>query len=193
MQAVQSLCKKTVLLDGGKTNGFGPTDKIVTKYLNTGFGNTMTRTWNDMKNAPGNKFIRIKSAKIIDSSNNKNNFFTVKTPLLIEFEFWNLLPAKINLSLVLWSMAGECIFNVASNSKSLKKGLYKSTCKISADLLNDNAYNIHLFFVKDMSIGIYNLENILSFEIHDIERVGNWHGKWAGAVRPKLEFNIEVK
>jgi lipopolysaccharide transport system ATP-binding protein len=193
MQAIQSLCKNTILLKNGEINDFGPTDKVVNKYLNTGLGNMTMKTWNNMKNAPGNQFIRIKSAKIIDFSNNKNSLFTVKTPLQIEFEFWNLAPAKINLSLVLWSIAGECIFNVGSDSKSLEKGLYKSICKIPADLLNDNAYSIHLFFVKDMSIGIYNHENILSFEVQDVEREGNWYGKWIGAVRPKLEFNIEEK
>ena len=193
MQAIQGLCKNTILLENGEINDFGPTDKVVNKYLNTGSVNTTTKTWDNIKGAPGNQFVRIKSAKVSDCLQNKNSIFTVKTPLSIEFEFWNLIPAKINLSLVLWSMAGECIFNVASDSKSLKKGLYKSVCKIPADLLNDNIYNIHLFFVKDMSIVIYNLENILSFEVQDVEREGSWYGKWIGAVRPKLEFNIEVR
>ena len=54
-------------------------------------------------------------------------------------------------------------------------------------------YNVQIMFVKDLSIGLYNYENILSFDVHDIEREGNWYGKWIGAVRPKLEFTIEAK
>ncbi len=191
MQAIQTLCKNTVLLENGKINDFGPTDKVVVNYLNTGFGNTMIRTWDNIKNAPGNRFIRIKSAKIIDSLNSKNNVFTVRTPLSIKFEFWNLTPAKINLSLALWSIAGECIFNVASDLKVLGKGLYKSVCNIPADLLNDNTYYIQIMFVNDLSTCLYNHESILSFEVQDVERVGRWYGKWIGAVRPKFEFRIE--
>ena len=191
MQAIQSLCKNIILLKNGEIVDFGPTNKIVNKYLDTSSGNMTIRTWNSMKNAPGNKFIRIKSAKIIDSSNDKNNFFTVKTPLSIEFEFWNLTPTKINLSLVLRSIAGECIFNVASNLKILEKSLYKSICSIPTDLLNDNTYSIQIMFVNYPSVCLYNHEDILSFEVHDVEREGNWYGKWIGAVRPKLKFGIE--
>ena len=193
MQAIQTLCKNTVLLENGRIIDFGPTDKVVTQYLNIGFENTMERIWNNMKDAPGNEFVRIKSARVLNCSDDRNGILTVKTPLSLTFEFWNLTQAKINLSLILRSMAGECIFNVVSDSKILRKGLYKSTCNIPSNLLNDNIYCIQIMFVKDLSVGLYNHENILSFEVHDVEREGSWYGKWIGAVRPKLEFNIEAK
>ena len=46
-------------------------------------------------------------------------------------------------------------------------------------------------FVNYPSVCLYNHEDILSFEVHDVEREGNWYGKWIGAVRPKLKFGIE--
>ena len=144
-----------------------------------------------MKRAPGNEFIKVKSAEILSNTDVNKEIWTVETPLSIIFEFWNLIPAKINLSLVLWSMTGECIFNVVSDVKKLKKGLYKSTCNIPANLLNDNIYYIQIIFIKDLSIGIYVNDNILSFEIHDVKRIGSWYGKWVGAVRPKLEIGIK--
>ena len=149
-------------------------------------------TWDNAKNAPGNRFIRIKSAKVLHRSNDNNTVLTVKTPLRIEFEFWNLTPVTINLSLALWSIAGGCIFNVASDLTLLKKGLYRSVCYIPSNLLNDNIYSIQIMFVNDLSVCLYNHENILSFEIHDVDRVGKWYGKWIGAVRPKLKFEIEA-
>ncbi len=192
MQAIQSLCTRTILLENGKLNDFGATDRVVNKYLNTGSVNTTIMTWDNAKNAPGNRFIRIKSAKVLHRSNDNNTVLTVKTPLRIEFEFWNLTPVTINLSLALWSIAGGCIFNVASDLTLLKKGLYRSVCYIPSNLLNDNIYSIQIMFVNDLSVCLYNHENILSFEIHDVDRVGKWYGKWIGAVRPKLKFEIEA-
>ena len=191
LQAIKSLCKRALLLKKGDLNYSGFVNETVEKYINRDFQRNIKKTWNDMKRAPGNEFIKVKSAEILSNTDVNKEIWTVETPLSIIFEFWNLIPAKINLSLVLWSMTGECIFNVVSDVKKLKKGLYKSTCNIPANLLNDNIYYIQIIFIKDLSIGIYVNDNILSFEIHDVKRIGSWYGKWVGAVRPKLEIGIK--
>ena len=191
LQAIKSLCKRALLLKKGDLNYSGFVNETVEKYINRDFQRNIKKTWNDMKRAPGNEFIKVKSAEILSNTDVNKEIWTVETPLSIIFEFWNLIPTKINLSLVLWSMTGECIFNVVSDVKKLKKGLYKSTCNIPANLLNDNIYYIQIIFIKDLSIGIYVNDNILSFEIHDVKRIGSWYGKWVGAVRPKLEIGIK--
>jgi lipopolysaccharide transport system ATP-binding protein len=56
--------------------------------------------------------------------------------------------------------------------------------------LNDDLYTINLLFVKDTSVILYRIDDLLTFEVVDGPREGNWYGKWPGAVRPDLEFSL---
>jgi lipopolysaccharide transport system ATP-binding protein len=39
---------------------------------------------------------------------------------------------------------------------------------------------------------MYKHDDVLVFEVSDVEREGKWYGKWPGAVRPKFEWHNEV-
>jgi len=47
-----------------------------------------------------------------------------------------------------------------------------------------------VMIVKD-SGAIQTVDEALIFEIHEVERTGNWFGKWPGVVRPKFEWNFQ--
>jgi lipopolysaccharide transport system ATP-binding protein len=191
MQAIQNLCAKTILLENGSVIDRGESSTVITNYLNKAIQNKLEQNWNDMNKAPGNEYIRIKSIKVIPEFTNGDNKITVETPIAIKFEFWNLVPnIFINLSLVLWKVSGECVFNYGTKSLELQKGIYSSTCFIPGNLLNDDTYSVEIYFVKDSSIVLFKESEIAFFKVHDVERFG-WYGKWIGAVRPKLVFSLE--
>ncbi len=73
----------------------------------------------------------------------------------------------------------------------LKEGLYKYSCKIPGDFLNDETYRVQIMFVRDRSRSIFTHDEILIFEVNDIQRDGAWFGKWFGVVRPKFEWQSE--
>jgi lipopolysaccharide transport system ATP-binding protein len=63
---------------------------------------------------------------------------------------------------------------------------------VPGDLLNDGMYRVLLLVVKDQGIVLYRHDDILIFNVADsVERRGEWHGKWTGAVRPMLEWETE--
>jgi len=70
------------------------------------------------------------------------------------------------------------------------KGVFRSTCGIPADLLNDGVYRISVVFVEDTTVAISIQNDLLKFEIHDdrSER-GQWYGKWYGVTRPRLQWD----
>ena len=61
---------------------------------------------------------------------------------------------------------------------------------IPGNFLNDGNYSIRLLLVKDTSIPLLDLHDLLSFEVLDSERSGNWYGKVLGAVRPKFDWHL---
>jgi lipopolysaccharide transport system ATP-binding protein len=115
--------------------------------------------------------------------------FTVETPLQLSFQFWNSLPdGVLNFSVVLSNLEGVCILNTVSPAKPFPKGLVSGSFVIPGNFLNDGTYTVRLLIVQDTSVALVDFHNILVFEVQDIERQGNWYGKWVGAVRPRLDW-----
>ncbi len=75
----------------------------------------------------------------------------------------------------------------------MPKGLIRGSFTIPGDLLNEGGYTIRLLIVKDTSVILVDLHDLLEFEVHDIERAGNWFGKVIGAVRPKFDWVIQTE
>ena len=191
MQAVQSLCKTAIYLKQGALADMGRTDKVINTYLSKEISNCLERRW-DIPEAPGNEHVTLISAEVIPNLQNAADPITISTELKVKFEFINHVPdGKINLSLLLYTTSGVCVFNVATASEQLKKDKhYTSVLTIPRDLLNDDIYTINLLFVKDTSVILYAIEEVLTFEISDNPRNIAWYGKWPGAVRPSLPFTI---
>ncbi len=189
LTAIQSLCNKGLLLKKGEVKYSGAMSNVIDNYLDNQIDLQTKVEFTNFETAIGNEYVRIKRVEVV--SNLENGIgITVNTPFQIEFEFWNLQEYVLNLSLILWNIRGECIFNVGSLTIDSSRALYKSTCYIPANLLNDDKYSVQIHFVKDTSVSVYEHSDILSFEIYDELRKTNWYGKWLGAVRPKLLFDL---
>lgn len=191
MQAVQSLCKTTLYLKAGEVIEVGRTDKVINNYLRREVKNQMSISWNDENEAPGNDTLTLMSAEIVPQVEKESDVMTVASATEIKFRFILRKPMSLNLSLHLNTPTGLCIFNVSTASVPLGMGDHESILKIPANLLNDDIYTIRLLFVKDSSSIVYAAEELLTFEVSDIPREGNWFGKWEGAVRPQLDFSLK--
>ena len=131
----------------------------------------------------------MKRIEVIAQRAGKDEPITVNTAVNIEFDFWiytDRIP--VNLSLHLFTVYDECVFNVGTASLKLAKGLHTSVCEIPAHLLNDGIYSVSMMVVGDGSYSIYNFENAVSFEVSEDRHGSAWHGKWPGFVRPNLKF-----
>lgn len=189
MQSVRTLCNRGLLMYNGNVAFDGGVDRTIHQYIAKAFKPNLKLFHSDKTTAPGNASIRLRRAELIYDETQPLN---VTMPFAFEFEFWNEVEGmQTNLSLSLYSIKGECVFNVITPSVPLGKGLMSSTCHIPDNFLNDGEYTIKLLFVKDTSQVVLCLGDLLTFQVADAGRDGFWHGKWQGAVRPKLDFNLE--
>ncbi|MGA7933732.1 MAG: ABC transporter ATP-binding protein, partial [Kovacikia sp.] len=194
MSALKSLCDRAILLKSGCLVTDGEAHQVVSRYLESDNNDSLflERTWDDIETAPGNDKVRLRQIRIIpDQDDSSIDEITVKTPLRIEFEYWNYLTgAYLNLSLHVYTLEGVCVFNSISSSIPCPSGLIRGVCYIPGNFLNDGSYQITIMIVQDTSTVLYTCENLLSFTIHDIEREFNWYGKWSGVVRPNLKWSF---
>lgn len=192
MTAVKRLCTSALFLQQGKNIMLAEPEQVINTYLHSNTFNVLERIFDDIDNAPGNEYTRIMSVKILPDLATPYDNITTKTPITVECEFWTLIDsAYINLSLSLYNIEGECIFATPSPSFKLTKGIHTSLCYIPGNLLNDGVYTISIMLVRDESVCLYNFENAVSFEVRDERDVEGWHGKWLGAVRPRMCWEIK--
>jgi lipopolysaccharide transport system ATP-binding protein len=189
--AIQGLCNKAAFLKKGSLVKYGEVGEVLHDYMTSISKFQLQQIWETPDNAPGNDQVRIKNIEIIPEFINGSKNIDVRTPLKINIEFWNMLEsAHLNLSVFLYNMTGECVFNVGSQAKTFSKGLIKGRLEIPANFLNDGSYYISAMIVKDTADPIYFMEDAISFDIADWREGTNWYGKWPGAIRP---INIQVQ
>ena len=102
-----------------------------------------------------------------------------------------ILFVSHNLTAV-YSLPGECIFNVGSQSQPYEKGLIRGECVIPGYFLNDGTYTISVMIVKDTVTPLYNMEEGITFDVEDYREGVAWYGKWPGYVRPQFPFRVEA-
>jgi lipopolysaccharide transport system ATP-binding protein len=192
MQAVKNLCDKALWLNKGKMQAFGNVSGVVNKYLTSTQQTNFVQSWDTPQTAPGNEWIRIKSVKLVPHLRNPEDPLDIRTPLTVHFQFWNMTDdILLSAGLLLFSINGDCIFDLPSPASVCHKGLMEGTCNIPGDFLNDGSYYISLNFVKDTSVPLFDFNECLSFDLEDYRGDIQWYGKWWGAVRPKFPFQLK--
>ncbi len=200
MAAVQTLCQRVIWLREGRVFEDGPAGRVVKNYITQTSSSVATeKIWDDPMTAPGNERVRLRCLRVRPLNGSTSDTITIRTPLVLEFEFWNLEPgARINLSLHFFNQQDINVFITAPIhepewfGKPLPLGLFRSECYIPGDLLNDGLHRVRLLVVKDQAVVVYALDDALTFVVNDaVERRNAWFGKWGGAVRPNLEWKTE--
>ena len=190
--AIQGLCNKAAFLQKGSLVKYGEVGEVLHDYMTSISKFQLQQNWETPDNAPGNDQVRIKNIEVIPHFVNGSKNIDVRTPLKINIEFWNMIEsAHLNLSIFLYNMTGECVFNVGSKAKTFSKGLIKGMLEIPANFLNDGSYYISAMIVKDTADPIYFMEDAISFDVADWREGTNWYGKWPGAVRP-INFTVKT-
>jgi lipopolysaccharide transport system ATP-binding protein len=198
--AIQALCKRAIWLSNGKIVEEAEAGTVVSHYLRVDTVTVTEKVWNDPVTAPGNHKVRIHRVCVRPVNGSSSDLITIRTPLVLEFDYWNLEPdARLNLSIHVSNKQGVTSFNTAPvhepvwHGRSFPVGLFRSACYIPGDLLNDGMHRVLLLVVKDQTAVIYSHNDALVFDIKDsVERRGNWYGEWVGAVRPDLEWRTEL-
>ncbi len=194
---ILSLCGRVICMEEGLKVDDGPAKKVIESYLRTDVLPAGEQLWADINTAPGNHSVRIRYACVSPENGSPSDPITVQTPFVIVFEYWNLVPgAQIDISLLVYNAEGTTVFNTGTVHEfgpPSPAGLFRGRCHIPGGLMNDGIHKIELLLVKDETIVIYRQKDILTFEVQDAPDMrGTWYGKWPGAVRPRLDWSLEL-
>lgn len=195
LTAVQSLCRRALLIRGGRLVADGPVPQVVSNYL-AGHGNRTEaaaggRQW--QPDAIGESVVRPISAKAYAAADPESAIDT-STPIAVEWEYEVGTDGAIDQACMqLHDNDGLLIFDQApwARPRPIKRGRYRTRCVIPGYLLNDGRYVVSFRFTLSGAT-VLDLPGSLAIDILDSgEARFGWYGKWPGLLRPRLEWSTE--
>jgi len=154
--------------------------------------NYFQQEYQDPLTAPGNDFIRIKKVAIDPQFLNEQSLLDTRTPISINFEFWHNMSFSdsINIRINLYSLSGECIFDINSKPIELARKIIKGNCLIPGNYLNDGAYYVSIVFTKTGGQPLFSFDTCLSFDVEAFNDASNVADERIGFVSPGFPINI---
>jgi len=190
MQAITSLCSKAIWLQKGRVLANGEAKTVVNNYTSHLQRRLWKQQWS-LQDAPGSETIKMLSVELLPHLNDPLAPVDIRTPLTVKFRFYNAEPnANLMTGIHLFTVAGECIFDVATAPANYNKGVLEGECTVPGNFLNDGSYYFSIIFVRDSSQQLFYLEECLYFDVEDYRENMNWYGKWMGYVRPQFPFTL---
>jgi lipopolysaccharide transport system ATP-binding protein len=199
MAAIKALCQRTILLEQGEIVMDGPTEEVVKHYLGSGLHTQAERRWDDINRAPGNDVVRLCAVRAKDGKGKVTSEFNIQEPVYIEMEFRILQDGFVlDEFFRFYDESGLFLFVSYNNqdpawrNRKQSKGLYRSTCCIPGNLLNDGNFSVWAA-VATIPHTLQALEiDAITFHVFDPASGGargDYTGEWSGGViRPLLEW-----
>jgi len=191
LQAVNGLCSNAIWLDKGMVKATGDSKTVVNTYLGTLQKKSFSQNFTSIEDAPGNDAIKVLSVELIPQLHDPMAPIDIRTALTVKFRFYNFRDdISLSVDLLLFTLSGECIFDIPSGQAIYKSGIIEGECTIPGNFLNDGAYYFSLFFVKDTCEPLLSFDECLSFDVADYRENINWYDKWWGYVRPSFPLTL---
>lgn len=202
MPATSRLCDRVILLENGQISENGPTDQVISKYLNANQGTSACKVWEDPKQAPGGKAVRLRAIRATNTSGHVMEHFDIREPVQVEIEY-DVIKDGVELlpNIYFWNESEICVFGTIDNDPNWRErprpvGTYTSTVEIPGNFLSGGRLyvNAALQTLKPM-VTQFSEPSVISFQI--IDR-GGWdtaRGIYSGdmnfSVRPLLNWTTK--
>jgi lipopolysaccharide transport system ATP-binding protein len=203
---IANICDRCILLANGHKMAEGPARETILEYMNeleSAEGNDGEIAWHDPQTAPATPLIRLNSLRVVQDKT--TGVVDIDKDFQIQLEYTVLKagsPVYVRFHVV--NAEGVLVFNTINlRSANLTpdewtglkypEGIYRTSCTIPRNFMNDGNYSINTVIVTDESnfIELYKT-GVLTFTVRETgEMRGEYMGTWLGAVRPKLAWRTE--
>lgn len=191
MVPVRALSTRIVWMEKGLVRRDGPTDEVISEYLENYSPSTHEQVWEE-GNAPGTDEFYVRSVRAISSRD--DGAFFISDAIQIEIEIVNqaIDDEDLNIRLAILTSADVVAF-VTDMEESVgrrsiwPRGPAKLICQIPADLLNDGGYRVTLGFWRK-SRSVLHISDAIHIEIQEPSRKSTWYNRWVGVLRPKMAW-----
>ena len=189
MTAVETLCNKAFFLHNGHIENIGSPNEMIKYYLEYSTNEQRKIQYDSIEEADGNEYIKVLYANVENaSSTDVDELIDVTSEIDVHFKIVNLTKEHIiSVGFDLKTLKGDTLFGTGNfvTSEPGKETAIK--CRIPGNFLNDELYQIHAYF-HTQSMSLLYSNDLLVFDVKDIERSTGYLGKINGLIRPRLSW-----
>jgi len=203
--SILRLCDRVVLLDQGRVVSDGPSHEVIRRYLDSGLGSAVERTWETPEAAPGDDLVRLKAVRV-RSEGVVREQVDIRKPVEIEVEYWQLsssngLRPSVNLHVtnddgVLLFVTND--FNNRHWWESPRgEGVVQAACCIPGNFLAEGRHIVLTAISTYNPTEVHVLEpDAVSFQVVDRSDGdgvrGEYANEWPGVIRPMLDWDVNL-
>ena len=192
LSAVTSLCTRAMLLDRGQLRVSGSPQEVIAEYRHVHDREALTREWqpDDRVNTQQDS-VRLRSVRVEGLGAREELGITLESEVQLSVAFDNLVDGQnLNISVHVYMADSVCAFNTWSEMKPFKAGRIEGICRIPAHFLNAHWYRVGVLLVQQGTRVLLNVDDAISFEVREFNRVGAYFGPVPGAVRPHFDWTM---
>ncbi|RXR17766.1 ATP-binding cassette domain-containing protein [Flavobacterium amnicola] len=195
MAAVESLCTRVISMRNGTVLSSGNPTKIISEYLQDSSFSERKVKFESISDAIGNANIRIMYASIENASaTDKDSVIDVTSTIDFRMKIVNLTNKEtISIGYDLLTIKGDVVFGSGNKFNCTIGGVTEVSCQIPSNFLNDDIYQIFVYFHTNDMADLYSNTELLTFEVKDIKRESGYLGKINGIIRPQLPWFLNGK
>jgi lipopolysaccharide transport system ATP-binding protein len=203
MSAILRLTDETILLDEGRIVLRAPTPQAVDHYMASGFSQSGERTWSIDEIPSESAPFRPIALRVSDNDQRRYDRVRSTNPITIEVEYAIDAPIKgLRVGVYMQTTRGEFVFTSfdTDNAQHFEnysvrpEGHYISRCTLPPDFLNEGQYVLGINASSYRVKRYFQDESALAFSVDGAGAPGKqWPERRLGPVRPRLEWDIDVR
>jgi len=195
MNAIRQLCTSAIVLEEGRVVFSGSPSQSITYYTQEFQKNIFEREF--IKNQTHNTSAAV--LKVSIKTNRTTKEIRTDQDIVFSIDYDRAAGAStVGFTLVLKDQDENVVFSSINNrerdwyGKEKPPGLYRTSCTIPANLLNDGWYSISLIMFGRNFSDVVQVGELLTFEVQDNPALrGDFLGKFGGVIRPDLTWRTE--
>ncbi len=202
MPSVTRLCERVILLQEGKILKDGPSHKVVSAYLHSGYGTMAVREWLDPAKAPCSDIARLFAVRIRTEDGKISDALDIRQEVRLEMEYevfssdFILLP---NFHLLNEDGVEVCcLVDLDSEWRNRRRpaGRYITTARIPGNLLSEGTFFVraNLCSLDPLTIQ-FDVPDAVAFQVIDSldgdSARGDYAGPFPGVMRPMTSWNTQ--
>ena len=202
--AITRLCPRAILLDAGSVLVDGPSHKVVTQYLGSGFGAMAERRWPDPAKAPADHVVRLRRVSVRTEQGVITDVHDIRRPIGVEIEFDVLEDGHVLVpNFPFYNEEGVCAFHLSDTDpawhrRSRPVGTFVTTAWIPGNLLSEGSLfvGVAISTVDPVAVHLYEPSAVAFHVVDKMEgdsARGDYTGPFPGVVRPMVRWTNRLE
>jgi len=203
MPAITRLCKRCLLLQGGRLVKDGPSHEVVGAYLHADTGTTAAREWPNRQTAPAGDIARLRAVKLRNHEGRVSEAIDIRKSVDIEMTFEVLQEGSVLMPFFMFYNE-EGILAFAANDldpawrrRPRPEGEFRSSVRIPGNLLSEGTLFVGAGVTSEGPILQFYEDDTVAFQIIDSldgdSARGDYAGTMTGVFRPMLEWSTQFQ